>query len=378
MPDKSNKRSAPALPELPSERLQQIQERLLAWYREHRRPLPWRAHKDPYAIWVSEVMLQQTQVQTVWPYFERWLTAFPTVEALAHASEEEVLRHWQGLGYYSRARGLHKGARRVLEDGGRIPSEVPLLRALPGIGPYTAGAIASIAFNRDAPTVDGNIARVLTRLFALPGTPAMPPLKDQLWALAQKLLPRGRAGDFNQALMELGAVRCTPQKPACTDCPLRPHCLAFQGGEPSRYPEPAKRPSLTHVRSVASVAKRRARVLVARHGSDAARWKGLWVFPHVERRTRESAEHAAERALLEFAGLAARSGARVTELVHHVTRYRIALELYECHVQAGRVSPGACAELRWVTLAELSALPMPSPHRKLATFLQTSSQARLT
>jgi A/G-specific adenine glycosylase len=348
-------------------------QRLLSWYAEHQRVLPWRAARDPYAIWVSEIMLQQTQVQTVQPYFQRWLAAFPTLQALAAASESEVLQIWQGLGYYSRARSLQRGARQVVENGGQIPSEVHALRALPGVGPYTAGAIASIAFGKDEPTVDGNIARVLSRWFALDGNLQKEPQKSRLWQLAGALLPQGRAGDFNQALMELGALICTPKKPLCLQCPVRAQCAAFKQGEPTRYPEPVTRPSLTEVHTVAALAKRRGKVLLAELAPGAPRWGGLWVFPFVELGNGETGEAAATRALLTFAGLQCAQVQRVTELTHHITRYKIQLALYACSAPAGSLQlREACAGARWIALSALGDLPMPAPHRKLAGYLASA------
>ena len=194
---------------------------LLAWYRVHKRQLPWRGHPDAYATWVSEIMLQQTRVETVIPYFERWMKTYPTLNALAKANQEEVLVAWEGLGYYSRARNLHRAAQMVLSDfNGQIPDQAEVLCKLPGIGRYTAGAIASIAFGKDEPTLDGNIRRVLARVFNV-DTPARSPEGERLlWELAGKYLPPGQAADYNQAWMDLGSAICTPRQPDCGRCPL--------------------------------------------------------------------------------------------------------------------------------------------------------------
>lgn len=345
----------------------QLGTRLLDWYRVHKRDLPWRRRTDPYAIWISEVMLQQTQVKTVTPYYERWLRAFPDVASLARASEPDVLRLWQGLGYYSRARNLQAGARQVLRQGGEFPRSTAELRRLPGVGPYTAGAIASIAFGADEPVVDGNVIRVLTRVFALRGDPRKPALSRRLWELARELLPARRAGDFNQALMELGALCCTPKAPLCAECPLSKSCQAEARGEQLRFPELPKRTPVTPVRRVATLCRRGARVLVAELPPEAPRWAGLWVFPNVEPRGGESDSEAALRALAEFAQLDAREAAALGSLTHSVTRYRITLSSYACHDVRGRARPGPEARaLRWADAAELEALPMPSPHRRLA------------
>jgi A/G-specific adenine glycosylase len=233
---------------------ERVRRRLLDWYGRSRRDLPWRRVRDPYAIWVSEVMLQQTRVATVIPYYERFLARFPTLTALARAEESEVLAAWQGLGYYRRARALHRGARAVAADhGGSLPRDLEGLRAIPGIGPYTAGAIASIAFDTPAPVVDGNVTRVLCRLYALGGDPAKNPLRAELWRRAAQLVPAARASDFNQALMELGATVCTPRAPRCDECPLRRACLARSHGSAEALPEKKRRLPTVAVRASAGV-----------------------------------------------------------------------------------------------------------------------------
>src|SRR5688572_4925603 len=262
-----------------------LREKLLAFYDRNRRKLPWRESRDPYAVWVSEVMLQQTRVETVLRYYAPWMRRFPDVEALARAPEADVLHAWQGLGYYSRARRLQAAARAIVErHGGRLPSDPELLRALPGVGAYSAGAIASIAFGRREPIVDGNVVRVLTRLFGLKGDPTRGALKRRLWELSRELVPAERPGDFNQALMELGATLCTPRSPACAVCLLAEGCVARERGLTERLPELPVRAAPTAVRAAAAVVRVRGRVLVVKERSDAARWAGLWTFPHVERR----------------------------------------------------------------------------------------------
>jgi A/G-specific adenine glycosylase len=354
-----------------------LTERLLNWFQAQQRELPWRAGRDPYAIWVSEVMLQQTQVQTVLPYYRRWLGAFPTVEHLAQATEAEVMAHWQGLGYYSRARNLHRGAQSVVANGGEMPTDVAGLRELPGVGAYTAGAIASIALGQDEPAIDGNIERVLTRLFTLEGDPKREPLRSALWSLARRLLPAGRAGAFNQALMELGATCCTPKRPLCDRCPVRQDCRAAAEGEPTRFPQNAPRAKLTDVQTVAAVARRQDRVLLAELLSEAPRWGGLWVFPFAELCSGETEPETAERAVRDFTGLQARATDKLHELTHHITRYRIRLQLRHVLVGAARArARGTCKNVAWVPLADLERLAMPAPHRKLARWLQTHPVAR--
>ncbi len=346
---------------------------LLRWYDRTRRELPWRETRDPYAIWVSEVMLQQTQVKTVIPYFQRWLARFPGVRELSRAEEADVLHAWQGLGYYSRARALKRAAELVVErHGGRLPSKSSELTALPGIGPYSAGAIASIAYGERVPVVDGNVIRVLTRVFALRGDPAKAPLKRELWRRAEELVPAARPGDHNQALMELGATVCVPEKPRCAECPLSKQCRGFASGLAARLPELAPRPKPTQVPMAAAVVKRRGRVAVVQLSASAPRWAGMWLFPAVELAAGEPAERGAERALFENAGLRATAAQKLGTVRHSVTRYRITLEVYECRASSAQASsPGPL----WASAAELEGLAMPAAHRRIARWVARAGPA---
>jgi A/G-specific adenine glycosylase len=328
----------------------EIARRLIAWYRRAHRDLPWRRARDPYAIWVSEVMLQQTQVSTALPYYERWMTRFPTLSALASASEDEVLHAWQGLGYYSRA-----------------------LRTLPGIGPYTAGAIASIAFGERAAVVDGNVKRVLCRLYALDGDPGRPPLSRELWRIADELVPEGAASDFNQALMELGATLCTPKKPRCESCPLAARCEARARGLVEVLPRAASRPPSEKVHMVAALVFRGPRVLALRLADDAPRWAGMWQFPTTEIAPGETPESAVSRAVAEACGLSVEVESLSSVVRHAVTRFRITLDAYRCRHRAGAARALGASAVRWLSPAELGALALPSAHRKLADRLLAAS-----
>ncbi len=339
---------------------------LVDWYRRHRRDLPWRRTRDPYAVWVSEVMLQQTQVATVLPYFERWMQRFPTLPVLAAASEHDVLRAWEGLGYYSRARRLLAGARSVVErHAGELPDDVERLRALPGIGAYSAGAIASIGFGRREPVVDGNVARVFCRLFELRGDPARAPLQRELWRIARELVPEDAPSDHNQALMELGATTCTPRAPRCDACPLESACAARASGSAAELPELAKRAKPELVHAVAGVIAQRGRLLVVRLPDDAPRWAGLWQFPTGEVQAKESVESALKRTVKAQTGLAIRAPILLTVVRHTVTRFKITLDAYACRGE-GR-SGEACA---WKRVEELTELPMPSPQRRIVEHLR--------
>jgi A/G-specific adenine glycosylase len=361
---KTSTRSA-ELPSVP----QGLSRKLVAWFRTSARDLPWRRTRDPYAIWVSEVMLQQTQVTTVIPYYQRFMQRFPNVTSLARADEDDVLHAWQGLGYYSRARGLRAGARAVVEHHrGRIPRTAEALRTLPGIGPYTAGAIASIAFDERAAVVDGNVTRVLSRLFALEGDATRAPLKQILWDLALGLVPREAPGDLNQALMELGATVCTPRQPLCPTCPVARDCRARREGRVDELPTPKRRPAPTSVHMAAAVAERAGRVLVVKLPADAPRWAGMWIFPMVELDDGEAPERGAERAARELAGLRVRPREALVRIQHGVTRYRITLDAVRCTARAAG-SPRDGGALAWTRPDELAGLALPAAHRRIARAL---------
>jgi A/G-specific adenine glycosylase len=340
---------------------------LLEWYGRERRHLPWRASRDPYCIWVSEIMLQQTQVATVIAYYERWMKRFPSVAALAAAEIEDVLSAWEGLGYYSRARNLREAARRVVQlHSGCLPRSVTALRSLPGIGPYSAGAIASIAFGADEAAVDGNIIRVLTRLFGLSGDPKRAPLHGRIWDLARALLPSGRASEFNQALMELGATCCTPRAPRCASCPVSRKCVALKQDRVQDFPEVSGRPVVREERRAAAVITRRGRVLVVRAPSSAARWAGMWQFPDVELGAEQTPSQVLEKSVATSTGVAILAGACIGNLRHQVTRFRISIDVYACRARQGRARPIDYGAVCWATPEDLVALPMPAAHRKIA------------
>jgi A/G-specific adenine glycosylase len=349
-------------------------ESLLAWYDAQRRDLPFRRTRDPYSIWVSEVMLQQTQVQTVLPYYERWMARFPDVRALARAEEPEVLHAFQGLGYYSRARSLLRAAREVVERfDGELPRSAAALGTLPGIGAYTAGAVASIAFDERVPVVDGNVVRVLCRAFALRGDPAKNPLKRELWVRAERLLPRSRSGDFNQALMELGATLCTPRSPRCERCPIERVCAARAQDLTEALPELAERPKPVSVRMAAALVFHGRAVATRLLAPDAPRWAGMWQFPNVELEAGESERAAAERAARSALRQSARASDVLGVVKHSVTRYRITLTAFRCELST-RAAPSLPADVRFCDADELADLAMPSAHRRLARLIQREAR----
>jgi A/G-specific adenine glycosylase len=339
-----------------------LQTALIGWYEARKRDLPWRKTRDPYAIWVSEVMLQQTQVKTVLGYYERWMQRFPSVKALAAAEDADVLHAWQGLGYYSRARRLLAGARAVAErHGGKLPRDVDALLALPGIGPYSAGAIASIAFGLPEPIVDGNVVRVLCRIFALEGDPAKAPLKQRLWQLARELVPADQPSEFNQSLMELGATICTPTSPRCPECPVAKQCQALARGLERELPQLAKRKAPTEVRTAAAYVRRGDRVLLHQLPEGAPRWAGLWVLPFTELSASEAPAVGATRALTQI-GVKGTAGTTLRETRHTITRFRIALSVVECTLALK-------ARASFFAKNEVSNLALPSIHSKLVAAL---------
>ncbi len=343
----------------------EAQDYLLTWFAENSRDLPWRKNRTPYRVWVAEVMLQQTQVETVKDYYVRFLARFPDVEALAAASLDDVLKSWEGLGYYSRARSLHRAAQQLIKDhAGKLPSDIDALRALPGIGAYTAGAIASIAFNHPAPAVDGNVRRVIARVLALPT-----PTPKELESAVHLWLSEQTPGAFNEALMELGALLCSPKSPRCLLCPWRSLCQARQLGEPNAYPAPRKRKPLPHYDVSAAVTVREdGRVLVARRRLDDM-LGGLWEFPGGKRQDGESLEAALQRELQEEMAIDVAVGARLTMVHHAYTHFRITLYAFECRLVKGNPRCIECEDFRWATIDEIHDLPMAVTDRKIAQII---------
>ena len=340
--------------------LNPIASSLLAWYDQHARVLPWRGIHDPYATWVSETMLQQTRVETVLSYYPRFLAAFPTVQALAEAPIDAVLKYWEGLGYYRRAQNLHKGARQVVVDwSGAIPAQVEQLLKISGIGEYTAGAIASIAYDQAVPAVDGNVIRVVSRLKGIRENVGIPSVKRRLTAEAAALVPRERPGDFNQALMDLGSAVCTPGTPDCDACPLRVFCDAFAAGDAETLPElPRKNPPRTIEYDLLLVFSGH-RVLVRQRTE--AMLQGLWIFPMLEGRRALSALPAAARRRLSIP----LSKADFLGDARHVFSHQIwQMRIYALTTDADDAPEG----WRFVTPDELRALPLPTAVAKARAF----------
>ncbi len=337
---------------------------ILRWYLEHRRDLPWRRSRDPYAIWVSEIMLQQTRVETVIPFYTRFLERFPDASALARARESDVLSAWSGLGYYRRARNMRAAAALLVrEHAGRIPEDPDALRALPGIGDYTAAAISSVAFGRPAAAVDGNVIRVLARIGGLEGRRDSPVLRRQVKRLAQELASGPRPGDWTQALMELGAIACLPRDPLCGACPARAHCRAARSGEPDRYPERAAAATKPKVeRRVMLLARRRGRVLLI---PEAGSGETAWTLPSaVVSRGRSSGVAAA---LARDLGRAGVPRGPLSTFRHRTFSHDLTVEIWELEATGGGSKPAddsAPAGARWVLPRRLGAIPVRAPTMK--------------
>lgn len=361
----------------------QFAEKLLTWYDENKRDLPWRRRAaDPYAVWVSEIMLQQTTVAAVIPFYERWMARFPTVQSLADAPLDDVLKLWAGLGYYARARNLHKGAQTVIEKfGGLIPSDLPTILTLPGIGRYTAGAILSIAFGVDAPILDANVVRVLSRVWAVTGDPkTSSATQKELWGLAEDAIPTGNASDFNQAMMELGALVCVSAAPKCGACPVESLCAARASGDPTGWPQFSGVKKWLDVEEAAVAVRDGAgRVLLTQRSLAASLWGGLWEMPRATRQDGETWECCAARAAGEVVGLPVCVGAVFGTLKHVVANRKITLHGLTATVQGAAVAQTVgCAQFVWERLEELSRYARATPQVKLAALLAASdAQGRL-
>lgn len=349
---------------------------LLAWYDAHRRDLPWRRDRDPYRVWVSEVMLQQTRVETVLPYYERFLRRFPGIAELAAAEVDEVLTLWSGLGYYRRARQLHAAARQVAAAGG-FPDTVEGLRRLPGIGAYTAAAVASIAFGVAEPVLDGNVERVAARYGAHDVEPKSAGGRRQLAETARRLLDPERPGDGNQALMELGATRCTPRRPRCPLCPLRGGCIAGAGGDAERYPPPRRRRAVERVRLAVAVVAGGDGVLLYRRPDDSRLLAGTWELPWFELASGQRAARVGPAELARRYGGRWHLGRRLAKVRHGITHRDLTVEAHRAELEAGAgnaVAEGP--EAGWFTAAERRRLPLSSLVEKVLSAAGTLSEDR--
>ena len=356
------------------------------------RDLPWRRGITPYRVLVAEMMLQQTQVERVKDYFPRWMRRFPSVKALAAAGAAyatkpkqagrlpasskqrkalpaaplgDVLKQWEGLGYYTRVRNLHKAARLIVEQhGGRVPRDFDALCALPGVGRYTAGAVLSIAYNLNYPVLDGNVARVLCRVFAIRRDPSKAPTRKLLWRLAEALIPDGHARDFNQAMMEHGALVCTPRSARCSTCCVRTLCSAYQHGQQDRLPVKVKRPRvLKHDIGVAVIGER-GRYLIQQRPDDD-RLGGLWEFPGGKREPREPIAACIRRELIEELGIEVEVGEKVCEIDHTYTHYHVTLHVYRCRITRGRPDAHYAQRIAWARPTDFPRYTFPAPNLRI-------------
>ncbi len=347
-----------------------FRENLLAWYDANRRNMPWRNTSDPYRIWLSEVMLQQTRVDQAEPYYRRFAARFPTVERLAAASLDDVLACWEGLGYYSRARNLHKAARRIVETfGGRLPDEEEAIRSLPGVGPYTAAAVLSIAYGKALPALDGNAIRVLARVFRVAEDATRAGTRNQLRDLAADLMDSARPGAFNQAVMELGANVCKPAAPRCEACPLRPVCAAAEAGDQTAFPVTPPRKKTPHFDvAVAIVFDDAGRLLVCKRPEEAM-LGGLWEFPGGKRKPGETLEAACRRAVRKKWNVDVETRGLARRIDHAYTHFRITMHAFRASIAAGAPRAPADRAFMWADRAELQTLAFSRTGRLLVEFL---------
>ena len=347
-----------------------IRKKMLAWYRKNGRSLPWRGVADPYRVWISEVMLQQTQVDTVIPYYTRWMQRFPDLASLAAVEEQEVLIAWEGLGYYSRARNILRCAKVLVQDYAcELPKDVDKLKALPGIGAYIAGAIASIAFQIKAPALDGNLKRVLARLaeFRLP-------VNDEknsrvLRDILMGILPDRNPGDFNQALMDLGATVCLPRNPRCAACPLTAECAAFQKGCQNELPVKNKKAQIPHYQVVAAVIVRRKKALIDKRNSGGL-LGGLWEFPGGKVEAGETLAEALRREIAEELGVKIEVGEPLGSYKHAYTHFKVTVHTFEATILEGDPRPLESGQVEWAHISRLGDYPMGKVDRLISLELQ--------
>jgi A/G-specific adenine glycosylase len=347
-----------------------LRKKLLSWYRKNGRSLPWRGVSDPYRVWISEVMLQQTRVETVIRYYTAWMKRFPDLSALAEAEERDVLHAWEGLGYYSRARNILRCARTLVQEhGGKLPQDVKTLMGLPGIGAYSAGAIASIAFNIKAAALDGNVKRVLARLFEI----RLPVNEEKNTPILRKklmeLIPEDQPGDFNQALMELGATLCLPRNPKCADCPLSKECESFQRGAQNELPIKAKKPQVPHYQVAAAVIVKGKKVLIDKRLSSGL-LGGLWEFPGGKVEAGETLTEALEREIREELGVAIKVGRELNSYRHAYTHFKVSVHTFQAVISEGKPRALQSEEIKWADICRLGEYPMGKVDRLISIELQ--------
>ncbi len=351
-----------------------LRDALLPWFRANARPMPWRTERSPYRVWISEAMLQQTRVETVIPYFERWMRRFPDIRSLAGADLQDVLKAWEGLGYYARARNLHRAATLLVRDHqGALPSDPALLSSLPGIGPYTLAAILSLAFQKPHAVLDGNVERVLTRLLALPANVRHPTVKASLRDLANRLLGDLPPDDFNEAMMELGATVCLPRSPRCNLCPLAPACRAHRLGSPENFPSKPPAKKIPTLQVGAAVVWRDPHTFLIAQRKENGLLGGLWEFPGGKREDGESFADCVVRELREELGITVLPGPCLCEVRHTYSHFHLRMTVLHCQWQEDTPRAIDCADFRWVTRPDCDALPFSKADLKVLRALDDAA-----
>jgi len=346
-----------------------IRKLLIKWYGRHHRRLPWRETRFPYRIWVSEVMLQQTQVQTVLPYYNQFLQNFPDVKALAGADLQTVLKVWEGLGYYARARNMHRAAKDILQKhNGKFPDSWNTLRELPGVGDYIASAVLSIAFNQPYAVVDGNVKRVLARLYELPDPVNKSVSYKTFKAAAENLLDPHQPGIFNQALMELGALVCTPKNPDCRHCPIHIRCSAYQMKHVHQFPKRVRTPKTPLYHIAVGVVYKNNHMLITRRKSEGL-LGGLWEFPGGKVKKHESPDKACIREIKEEVNLKVTVDGHISQVKHAYTHFKILMDVFLCRYVSGEVKLNGSEDFRWITLQEIDQYPFPKANHKFIPLL---------
>ena len=348
-------------------------EQLVAWFRQHQRQMPWRESRTPYRVWVSEIMLQQTQVVTATPYFTRFIQRLPDLDALAAADQQTILQLWEGLGYYSRARNLHRAAQLcVAQHDSQLPTTAALLRHLPGIGEYTAAAIASICHGEAVPVVDGNVLRVFTRFWAIADDITRPATRQQVAARLAPVIATTDPAAFNEAMMEIGALICRPRAADCASCPLASQCQAHAAGTELAFPVKRRRPAVPHRTVAVGLVTDPAGKLLLHQRRDDQMLGGLWEFPGGRRKGNEALRLTVAREIERETGLQVTAATKLAAVKHVFSHFRMTLHAFHCHATAGTPSERRGGALRWVAPSMLAQLPMGAATRRIADLYQTS------
>lgn len=348
-----------------------IGKKIIPWFEKHKRTLPFRkSPPNPYEVWISEMMLQQTQVDTVVDYFNRFIALFPDIQTLANATQQDVLKMWEGLGYYARARNLHQAAKMMLDKfQGELPKDYETLQTLPGIGPYAAAAIASIAFNKEIPVVDGNVLRVFTRYWGISKDIRLTKVRDELFEKLRPEIKGHTPSSFNQGVMELGALICKPKKPLCGQCPLSENCLAFLNQLTHEIPYKSKKAPIPHYHIGVGIIRKKSKILIGKR-KDTGMLGGLWEFPGGKKKDEEPIEETVKREIYEETTLKVQVEEKIAEINHAYTHFKITLHGFYCQILSGKEKPLSAVTLSWVTPDQLNQYPFPKATSRLIQHLK--------